>query len=643
MAIDEIMKQVADALRREDGPNARQILARALMASPDRPELLNLAGILAARAGDTAQAVTHFGRYHRLYPDDPAGRTNLATALVADGQLDAAEVVIVDHEHETRLRRLLAQIAQLKGDLPRAVELYTAVVALTPADWEAWNNLGNARGALGDIDGGIEALRHAISQRPDARAPYLNLAILLGKAERHEQRVETIRAAAQRFSDDPAVLTELGRAEAALQGMSSASAAALHKAGAAEAAFEAAIAHDPRHVAAYVELAVLLENRNRLDALGDLVARAEAAGIGPGELAYIRAWHLRRAGHLEEALAFAEAAPETINPQRRAQLIGGLADRLGNIDKAFAAFTTMNDLARASRAPPPGPDYRTRIERDLVKWGDDLGTRWLPCRPESPRPDPVFIVGFPRSGTTLLDTMLGNAEELNVMEELPVLAHVLTHLSPDADLATMPPAEIERLRAIYFTEADRLSPARTGTRLVDKMPLHLTHAPLLHRLFPAGQFIFVERHPCDVVLSCFMQNFQLNLAMRSFTTLEESARTYDAVMRSWTYAMGQLPLQVAHVRYERMTAAPAEELRKATDFLGLPWRPGLADNRQAAAARDHIRTASYSQVGEPIYRRSVYRWQRYRRHLQPILPILAPWADGMGYGMDGPAESAAGS
>jgi len=638
MIIEEMMKQVSDALRRKDEPNARQIVTQALTANPDRPELLNLAGILAARAGDTAQALAHFSRHHGLYPDDPSGRTNLATALVADGQLDEAEAVIAGHEHETRLRRLLAQIAQLKGDIPRAVELYTAVVALTPADWEAWSNLGNARGDLGDIDGAVEALSRAITQRPDARMPYLNLAIMLGKADRHGRRVETMRTAAQRFPEDPAVLTELGRAEAALQGMTSVSAVPLQKPGAAEAAFEAAIARDPMHVAAYVELAVLLENRNRLDALGDLVARAEAAGIDHGELAYIRAWYLRRAGNLEEALTLAETAPETINPQRRAQLIGGLADQLGDIDKAFAAFTTMNDLALASRAPPPGPDYRTRIEQDIAKWGNNLGTRWRPCRPESPQPDPVFIVGFPRSGTTLLDTMLGNAEELNVMEELPVLAHILTHLSPATDLATMPSTEIERLRTIYFAEADRLSPSPAGTRIVDKMPLHLTHAPLLHRLFPAGQFIFVERHPCDAVLSCFMQNFQLNLAMRSFTTLEESARTYDAVMRSWTHAVRQLPLQVTHIRYERMTAAPAEELRKATDFLNLPWRPGLADNRQAAAARDHIRTASYAQVVEPIYRRSVYRWQRYRHHLEPILPILAPWADAMGYGIDGPAE-----
>jgi len=630
MALNDILAQASTALRNGDAPGARRTIAQALAADPDRPELLNLAGVLAARAGDTAEAARHFGHCHRLQPDDPAGRANFATALVANGQLDAAEAVIAGHESEAKLRRLLAQIAQLKGDMPRAADLYSVVVALNPADWEAWNNLGNARGAIGDVDGAIAALEQAIGRRPDVRQPYLNLALLLGKADRHERRAATIRAAAERFPDDPLILTELGLAEAANQNID-----------AAEAAFEAAIAHDPKHVAAYIELATLLENRNRLDALADLVARAEAAGIAGGELAYIQAWHRRRAGDIAAALALAEQAPETINPYRRAHLIGALADRLGDVDKAFAAFTDMNRHALAANPAPPGPTYRTSVEQALALLDDQLGQRWQDHAPDDGRADPAFVVGFPRSGTTLLDTMLSNAAELHVMEELPVLRPVLMRPNRRQDLATMRPDEIDQWRRSYFAEADRLSPSAPGTRLVDKMPLYLAQAPLLHRLFPQGQFVFIARHPCDAVLSCFMQNFQMNHAMRSFADLHEAALTYDAVMRSWFRASTLLPLRAVTLRYERMVADAATELRKATDFLGLPWRPALADNRQAAAARDHIRTPSYSQVVEPLYTRSIYRWQRYRHHLAPILPILAPWAEALGYAMDAASRSEA--
>ena len=174
-----------------------------------------------------------------------------------------------------------------------------------------------------------------------------------------------------------------------------------------------------------------------------------------------------------------------------------------------------------------------------------------------------------------------------------------------------------------------------GRTVVDKHPLHSARMPLIHRVFPDAKIVFVERHPCDVVLSCFMANFMLNPAMRSFTRLDEAARTYDAVLDAWTRAEALLPLNVHRVRYERMVADLAGEMRPLLDFLGLPWDEKVLDNQAAAQARGRVRTASYSQVGEPIYTRAAGRWERYREQLAPVLPILAPWAERLGYDMGG--------
>jgi hypothetical protein len=130
-----------------------------------------------------------------------------------------------------------------------------------------------------------------------------------------------------------------------------------------------------------------------------------------------------------------------------------------------------------------------------------------------------------------------------------------------------------------------------------------------------------------------MANFQLNDAMRSFTTLEEAARTYASVFTAWTRAEELLPLRVHRIRYERMVEDLAGEMRPLLDFLGLPWDEKVLDNEGAAAGRGHVRTASYSQVSEPIYRRAAGRWERYRAQLEPVLPILAPWAEKMGYAL----------
>jgi hypothetical protein len=159
----------------------------------------------------------------------------------------------------------------------------------------------------------------------------------------------------------------------------------------------------------------------------------------------------------------------------------------------------------------------------------------------------------------------------------------------------------------------------------------MARMPIIHRIFPDAKIVFVERHPCDAVLSCFMSNFALSRAMRSFTSLEESALLYDTVFDAWARAETLLPLDVHRVRYERMVEDLEGEMRALLDYLGLAWDPRVLDNRASAARREHIATASYSQVTEPIYRRSAGRWTRYRAQMAPVLPVLAPWAERLGY------------
>jgi hypothetical protein len=212
---------------------------------------------------------------------------------------------------------------------------------------------------------------------------------------------------------------------------------------------------------------------------------------------------------------------------------------------------------------------------------------------------------------------------------MPMLAEVENEFP---DLANQTDAGVlDAARQRYFWLATKMGGEAGGRRIVDKMPLLLTHMPIISRLFPDAAIILVERHPCDVVLSCYMANFTLNRAMRSYTNLEEAARTYDAIFENWHKARNLLPLDVHHVRYERMVADLEGEMRPLISFLGLPWRDEVLDNQASAARRGLVRTASYSQIGQPLYTRSAGRWERYRRYLEPVIPILTPWVEKMGY------------
>jgi tetratricopeptide (TPR) repeat protein len=611
-----------DLYRRGDLAGARAAAETALASEPDDPALSAFAGLAAAQSGDPAAAIPHFRRVLAATPGDVPTRLNLATALLATGQADEAGTVCAAGGEDPRLLRIAAFVHQQQGRLGEAAAAYDAALKAFPADWESFNNLGNVRAALGETDAAITAFQQAIRLRPDVVEMVINLSNVLADADQVGMRQAVMREAARAGPDNADVQVELGLAEAAAEDFE-----------AAERAYREAIRLRLGFVAAYVELGLLLETRNRIDDLAALVDEAEAKGLAGAEIGFLRAWTLRRQGRFAEALPLAEATPATISPVRRAQLLAEIQDRLGDSAGAFAAFTEMNRAAVAAQPRAPGASYRSEVEARAGLLTAERVAAWTPIALAAGPPAPAFVLGFPRSGTTLLDTLLMNLPRLHVLEEMPVLDEVEAALGGEERLAALGSAEADGLRSLYFDALGRISPPAPGQTIVDKFPLHMARAPLIHRLFPDAKIVFVERHPCDTVLSCFMANFRLNRAMLSFTDIEEAARLYDAVLQAWTRARDLLPLDVHTIRYERMVEDLEGEMKALIAYLGQPWDPKVLDNRAGAAQRDYIRTASYAQVAEPIYRRAAGRWQRYRAQMAPVLPILAPWAERLGYEM----------
>jgi tetratricopeptide (TPR) repeat protein len=610
---------VIDRIRRGDLPGARAVADAALTAQPRLHALRALAGIVACQMGDPAAGIGHFRVALNVMPGDRATRINLATALASTQAHGEIIEICGDGHGDPRLLRIAGWAQQQSGRNAEAEAAYRAAVALDPQDYESWNNLGNLRTAAGDAEGAIVALERAINIRPDLPAIYINLAKLLGGLDRPEARLHTMREAAHQAPSDAEVQYELGLALAAMADYPE-----------AEHAFREAILLARGFTPAYLELGLLLENLNRIDALEALLAEAEKRGVAAAEMGLLHAWALRRQGKFAEAMPLAEAVPETISPIRRNQLIAELADRLGDSGRAFAAFEAMN-RASLAEAGPTTENYPAEVAAEAARLTPARIAKWTRAKVAHEPPAPVFIVGFPRSGTTLLDTLMMNMPDLHVLEEQPVMRQVEGMIDPDA-LGTLSAAELDRMRARYFEALEAIAPPpRPGMTVVDKYPLHMARMPLIHRVFPDAKIILVERHPCDAVLSCFMSNFQLNRAMRAFVTLEGAARLYDTVFDCWTRATELLPVDFHRIRYERMVEDLESEMRALLGFLDIAWDDKILDNQSAAAKREHIRTASYSQVTEPIYKRSSGRWERYRAQMAPALPILAPWAERMGY------------
>jgi tetratricopeptide (TPR) repeat protein len=557
-----------------------------------------------------------------------------------------------------RLQRIRAFLAQHAGDFPTAISIYESIVAAAPDDWETWNNLGNARRLAGDVDGGLAALRRAMEINGASRPVRLNYATTLAAAGQVDEAEKQLRGMADEFPDDARSLRELhalmkglGREDAALDAIEEAvrrdpadiellMALASHRLNllqneAAEAAYRRVLDLQPDHNLAYLGLAAVFELSNRVDDLTTLVEAVGKRGAGPDVLNFIQAMEHRRRGRFVEGLAALERVPEELESTRRYHLLGQLHEGAGNYDEAFAAFTRTNALQAED---PTQPVDRASAYRDSLRLQiATLTPAWVnPWRDEGRKNDrssPVFLVGFPRSGTTLLDTMLMGHPDVEVLEEEPTLLEAAKLLQPFEKLPAASDEQICAARDEYFRIAAQRTPLAPGKLLVDKNPLSMNLLPIIHRLFPDARLVLALRHPCDAVLSCYAANFKLNDAMPNFLRLDTAAELYDLSFSYFEQARELFGLPVHTIRYENVVADPEGELRPLLEFLGVDWSDEVLDHEATAAKRGRIKTASYAQVAQPLYQRSAGRWQNYRRHLGPVLPVLEPWVEKLGYSL----------
>ncbi|MDY0021945.1 tetratricopeptide repeat-containing sulfotransferase family protein [Arenimonas caeni] len=554
------------------------------------------------------------------------------------------------------------------GQVPGALSAFEAAVRANPDYPEAWHNLGHALRARGELEPACQAFEQALRISPGYRSARLNLGITRFSLDQPGPALACFDALLARDGDDVEAMVnaglclqlrgDLGQARARYEralSLAPENQSAWYYLGVllneqsepAEAvrALRRALALRPDDADAWAELAGVHELSSELDQAGDAVKSGLQHAPGHPLLNIEAARLERRRGDLLGA----EARLRRLDPQRmparvRQQYfyeLGNVLDRNQQNDAAFRAFEQGNALAaRSVRREAVDGEAFFREVAQVADWldagapgieagagdGGDTGA------------DLCFLVGFPRSGTTLLDTILDAHPGVRSVEEKPTLepvVHALRALPggyPSA-LAGLDAGERDRLRRLYRAALAHHG-AGDGTLVLDKLPLRTVHAGLVQALFPKARLLFSLRHPCDVVLSNFMQQYAVNEAFVNFYTLADTVRTYDAVFGLWEKLRARLSLPVGYVRYENLVEAPGAEAEAACRFLGIAWDPATLEADQRNRERGRIRTNSYQQVAEPIYRRALGRWQRYRGQLQPYLPTLAPHAARWGYSLD---------
>ena len=650
---DPALNEAQAAFRRGDLARARVIAEARLTNEPGSAVLQHLLGLIHCREGRLDAGVERLGHAVEAEPDNPAYRVMLVRALNDSGRHEEALARALPpagtSPAELALWHARAEAAQALGRHGEAADAWKLLCAARPDDWRSWANYGDALAGLDRWPDAADALRRAWTLNPGERPLQQSFASALARAGFFDEAADQLKAMLDAGPEDVSIRLMLSRLLADLgrdgDSMAELDRAAQHASGAVASTGSdrglIRIALGSRDGAgapvtdaerrAVRELALLLERTNRMDALRALLEDAEAVGIGREDLAYPAAAIALRDGDAAEARRLLTLERPDSDPVREHRLMAKILDSLGDSGGAFAAAEAMHQSVPDSENwIRRGRDYVRRLRTYAGAMTTEWPARIRPLR-DAPRRTPVFLVGFPRSGTTLLDTFLMGHPDICVLEEVPMLEKAREGLGDIPMLAACSPDRLTRARGVYLEMLGRHADREFRGLIVDKLPLNMLGLPVIYSLFPDAKIIFAQRHPCDCVLSGFMQSFTLNDAMACFLTIEGAADLYDAAMALFTRSCELLPLAAHRLVYEELVAEPAAALEPLIAFLGLDWRPELLDHRATAKARGTIITPSYDQVVQPLSKAPSGRWRRYEAQLEPVLPVLMPWAERLGY------------
>ena len=598
---------------------------------------------------------------------------SIAAALRA-GDIQRAESLsregLVRASDDADLLFSLAMSLHLQRKLDEALDAYQRLTELVPNGAVHWSNYATA---LTDADrpGEAEAaFRRAIELDPRAADVRLHYGILLMNQRDYLAARDMLLDAYERDRDSPLVRVHAARAcslchdfhgvedllkgwrhwlplrDDALQIELARLLLLMADAPGAHLLLDEIVARRPELHDAAILLAKVDERLNRVAdaaALLDRIERADLDETQRCEAMHTRALLAIRAGDAVGARALLEQAG-SLRDNDFAYFfeLARACDKLRDADAAMRALEQAHARQTAElRIASPAcfaADARPLPAAILHTSAEQYG-QWPIYRAPESRDSPVFIVGFPRSGTTMLEQMLDAHPHLQSMDENPFFDRLASKLrSHDPrildDLAVLREYDCDQLRKRYRIMAAERVAIRAGAQLVDKNPFNMLWLPLIHRLFPKAKYILCLRHPCDVMLSCYMQNFRSSILGAACENLARLAAAYVQAMQCWLHHVEVFQPDVLVSRYEDLVADFEPRTRRIADFLGQADAAPMLRFDARAREKGYIATPSYTQVIEPVNTKALGRWQRYREWFEPVLPTLRPMLEHWGYPAD---------
>ena len=551
-----------------------------------------------------------------------------------EGKIAEAEAVYLDilksdPEH-AQARHMVGVVCLQRGQAPEAERHFRQAISLDDKQASFHSNLGNALSAQNRIEEAYSSFKMAIDLNPQNVAALSNAATALLSMRRASEAKSLCMQMLAIEPDNIDARRSLAAAHIEERDFH-----------AAVAVLREGLEIQPHDFGLLIQLASALELVNQLDEASAIISQIESVQPGIARVSMLAGLIARRRGEFDVAeqrlkAALAQGLPEDENIEALNQL-GLTLDAMGKAGEAFVAFEHSNrGLTRlVGEQKANGTAFLQEVTAIKRYFTQEKFAALAKTFATDDDFQPVFFVGFPRSGTTLMEQVLKAHPGLVTTEERSPLYAVIREINSSASqypqgLEDLTEADLVRLRQ-YFREFSRANIGDLdGKQVVDKLPLNIVNMALAKLLFPQAKIIVALRDPRDVCLSCFMQKFDLNDAMANFLDLKTTGLAYEAVMDLWLHYRTILAGSWLEYRYESLVENFDDTVSQVLDFTGVGWHDDIRNYRQAAKQRA-ISTPSYRDVTAKIDNHAVERWRRYEQNLEPILPSLQPYVEAFAY------------
>jgi tetratricopeptide (TPR) repeat protein len=605
-----------------DRPAAAEAqLRKAIELAPTFAKPQEDLGYLLVQESRAAEALPHLERATRLDPTLESAWFTLGKALAMLGRGAEADQAFERCFALSPERRLMALAAehQKEGRFPEAEQLYRRVLRHRPRNVDAMRLLAAIAFKTGRPDEAESLLERAVSLAPDFLAALIDLGRLRKEQDRYEEALECF---------DRAIALEPENAQGHFLRGSTLAPAALTRE--AIDAYERCLELRPAHAGALLGLGHVLKTMGRPEAAIDAYRNCIRARPDNGEtywsLANLKTYRFSDA-EVAEMQSRLDGGGLSVQSEVNFRFALGKAweDR-GEFDRAWGYYQSGNSRQRSqvSYDPVQTESLNDRLVRvfspDFLQSHQGAGLD---------DPAPIFILGLPRSGSTLLEQILASHSQVEGTSELPYLGRVATRLNRNrADGLNYPEALTELGREHFRSLGEdyiawtRLHRRAGRPRFIDKMPNNFPNAGFLSLILPRAKIIDARRHPLDACLSCYRQLFAKGQAFTyDLTEIGEYYLQYQRLMDHWAQA---LPGRVLTVQYEDVIADVGGQVRRLLEFCDLPWEDACLEFHRTDRP---VRTPSAEQVRQPIYDTSVGHWRRFERHLDELVTVIAPIRD----------------